>query len=171
MKKERLHKIIFLSSFIISLLANTLPLFIFRARIRISICTLAGGVILLFMSLFGLYACISKEDGYFFLSKYGNVGHRFWRYNRPTSSYMEAFWIKAAIYFFAVPFHLPIMFFSTKEIHSLWSFLLLLIPQFVLIGMNVRKDLHKAKEKKALKKEQDKERIEQERREELGKWK
>ena len=115
----------------------------------------------------GLVACLSKDANFFYLFRKYNHS-RFWRYNKPTTDDMKEFWLKATIFFAPLPFYIPIALFSTKEIDSLWCLLLLFLPQFAFVGMEIHKMLREIKEQKLRRERLERERIEQERREELG---
>ena len=72
------------------------------------------------------------------------------------------------VFFLPIPFYIPVIFFVSGAPQMLLDLLLLFAPQFVFIAWGVRntlKDVKAAKERAAA---LEKERIEQERREELG---
>ena len=117
----------------------------------------------------GIVAYSQKDEKRFFASKY--YTGRFYRYNRPTQQQLKDFYIKAILYFAILPFYLPLAVFSSKDVHSLWSLLLLFIHIFAIAGVDIRKTMIERKEQKTKEALLEKEREEQEKREELGYWK
>ena len=175
MKKEFFSKKTFWCAFLISLLLNLLILYIFREKARKSDPSLFALIVLIFVSFKGVVAYVCKDAGAFIYIRARDIGKRFWRYNKPTAEDIKDFWMAATVYFFVIPFYLPVIFFSTASVHLQWCLLLLLIPPLVYAGYGMRTLLHMAKhavkEEKLKQKKQEQERIEQERREELGNWK
>ncbi|MBQ5649912.1 MAG: hypothetical protein IIV03_07225, partial [Clostridia bacterium] len=103
----------------------------------------------------------------FFLNK-RHFTSKFYRYNRPTNKQLNEFYFNATIYFAAIPFYLPIAAFSKSIIQALWCLVLLLAPQFVFVGIEIRQMLLDQKEHKIKEDLQQKEKQEQEKREEMG---
>ena len=145
-------------------------LFIFHQKAKITWFSSYSLFFLAVVLIYGIMAYASKDaDKFVFQTRHHP--DRFWRYNKPTAAEMQEFWLRATIYFAPVPFYIPVIFFSTKVEHCLWSILLSSVPQFVFVGMGISKMLHDVKEEKKRQKQLEKERIEQEKKEELGRWK
>ena len=70
-----------------------------------------------------------------------------------------------------IPFYIPQIFFASNYLQTLWALLTFFIPQIVFIIMGVTDILKDVKEYKAKTEQLEKERLLQEQREELGKWK
>ncbi len=169
MKQNLSVRTIFLSSTISLFIFNIVGIFIFRNNIRLSVNSLVATVLFIILCLRGIFACIEKNDQLFLLSK-RYVG-KFYKYNRPTQQQLKNFYIKATIYFAVLPFYLPLAVFSSKNVHSLWCLLLLFVPQFAIVGIEIRKMMIERKERKKEEAILEKEKEEQEKREELGYWK
>ena len=86
-------------------------------------------------------------------------------------SYTKRFFIMLKIYCLVIPFYIPQIFFASNYLQTLWALLTFFIPQIVFIIMGVTDVLKDVKEYKAKTKQLEKERLLQEQREELGKWK
>lgn len=86
-------------------------------------------------------------------------------------SYTKRFFIMLKIYCLVIPFYIPQIFFASNYLQTLWALLTFFIPQIVFIIMGVTDILKDVKEYKAKTKQLEKERLLQEQREELGKWK
>lgn len=86
-------------------------------------------------------------------------------------SYTKRFFIMLKIYCLVIPFYIPQIFFASNYLQTLWALLTFFIPQIVFIIMGVTDILKDVKEYKARTEQLEKERLLQEQREELGKWK
>ena len=86
-------------------------------------------------------------------------------------SYTKRFFIMLKIYCLVIPFYIPQIFFASNYLQTLWALLTFFIPQIVFIIMGVTDVLKDVKEYKAKTEQLEKERLFQEQREELGKWK
>lgn len=86
-------------------------------------------------------------------------------------SYTKRFFIMLKIYCLVIPFYIPQIFFASNYLQMLWALLTFFIPQIVFIIMGVTDVLKDVKEYKAKTEQLEKERLLQEQREELGKWK
>lgn len=86
-------------------------------------------------------------------------------------SYTKRFFIMLKIYCLVIPFYIPQIFFASNYLQTLWALLTFFIPQIVFIIMGVTDILKDVKEHKAKTEQLEKERLLQEQREELGKWK
>ena len=169
MKQKPNIKTIFWGSTAFFFIFNIVGTIIFKNNVRLSINTLVATLIFIVLLIQGIVAYSQKDEKRFFASKY--YTGRFYRYNRPTQQQLKDFYIKATIYFAVLPFYLPLAVFSSKNSHSLWCLLLLFVPQFAIIGIEIRKMMLEKKERKTKATLLEKEREEQEKREELGYWK
>lgn len=86
-------------------------------------------------------------------------------------SYTKRFFIMLKIYCLVIPFYIPQIFFASNYLQTLWALLTFFIPQIVFIIMGMTDVLKDVKEYKAKTEQLEKERLLQEQREELGKWK
>ena len=169
MKQNLNIKTIFWSSTLFFFVFNIVGIIIFRKNATLSINSLLVTVLFILLLIQGIVAYSQKDEMRFFASK--NYTGRFYRYNRPTQQQLKDFYIKATIYFALLPFYLPLAVFSSKDVHSLWSLLLLFIHVFAIVGIDIRKMMIERKERKTKEALLEKEKEEQEKREELGYWK
>lgn len=86
-------------------------------------------------------------------------------------SYVNRFFFMLKVYCLAIPFYIPQIFLTSSYFESLWALVVFFFPQIVYVIMEIADTLKDVKEDKAKKEQLDKERLAQERREELGKWK
>ncbi len=75
------------------------------------------------------------------------------------------------VYLVAIPFYIPIIFFASSWWETLWALAVFLFPQATYIVHGIYQTIQDVKESKRKQAQLEKERIEQERREELGHWK
>ena len=148
---------------------NIISILIFKDNIRTSANTLVASLIFIMMLARGLAALMEKNEDLFFKNRY--MTRRFHRYHWLTKEQFNSFYVTATIYFGVLPFYLPLAVFSSKNVHTLWCLLLLALPALISIGIlipGLRRDIKEVKRaEEALKKEKE----EQKRREELGRWK
>ena len=85
--------------------------------------------------------------------------------------YIKRFYIMLKIYCLAIPFFIPQIFLTSTYFESLWALCTYFSPQVVYVIMGIINTLKEVKEDKAKKEQLEKERLLQEQREELGKWK
>ena len=168
MKKVTM-KTVFWSSTTFFFLINVIGIIIFKDKFRLTQNTLIASVIFACVLFRGVLACLTKDKRLFFLDK-RHFTSKFYRYNRPTNKQLNEFYFNATIYFAAIPFYLPIAAFSKSIIQALWCLVLLLAPQFVFVGIEIRQMLLDQKEHKIKEDLQQKEKQEQEKREEMGYW-
>ncbi len=169
MKKINM-KTVFLCSTAIFFVLNIVGIVIFRNNINLSTSSFfAAPLIFIFLLIRGIMACAEKNDRLLLLNKH--YVSKFYRYNRPTEQQLKDFYLKATIYFAVLPFYLPVALFSSKNTDSLWCLLLLFIPQFAIVGIEFAKMMLERKEMKLKEELWEKEKQEQEKREELGRWK
>lgn len=169
MKQKLNIKTIFWSSTAFFFILNILGIIIFRNNARLSINSFGATLIFILLFIQGIVAYSRKDDRLLFVGKH--YTGRFYRYNQPTQQQLKDFYIQATIYFAILPFYLPLAVFSSKDVHSLWSLLLLFIHIFAIAGVDIRKAMIERKERKIKEALLEKEKEEQEKREELGYWK
>lgn len=170
MKRNINMRTVFWCSTIFLFAFNIIGILIFKDNIRTSANTLVASLIFIMMLARGLAALMEKNEDLFFKSNY-YMTRRFHRYHWLTKEQFNSFYVTATIYFGVLPFYLPLAAFSSKNVHTLWCLLLLALPALISIGIlipGLRRDIKEVKRaEEALKKEKE----EQKRREELGRWK
>ena len=91
--------------------------------------------------------------------------------NTFTDEYEIEFRWMLLVYCATIPFYIPVIFFASGLLQTLWSLLILLVPQIVFTIHTIYKTVQYIKKEKLRQAQLENERIEQERREELGHWK
>ena len=86
-------------------------------------------------------------------------------------TYIKRFFLMLKIYCLPIPFFIPQIFLTSTYFESLWALFTFFSPQVVYVIMGIVNTLKEVKEDKAKKEQLEKERLLQEQREELGKWK
>lgn len=158
------------------LAGNLLALFLFREQARFTAYSLIPTITAALVTVSGILAIPLRHKENFLVFRYRR-STLFWIFfsafaeddpRTYTEEYERTFRRRLLVFFLPIPFYIPVIFFVSGVPQMLLDLLLLFAPQFVFIAWGVRntlKDVKAAKEKAA---ELEKERIEQERREELG---
>ena len=168
-------KPIFFCSILASFLFNVILLFIFHDHIRFSLVSLIPLFILLAELYRGIYAFIFRNRGNYLhtyrLSLFS--GAFFGRDNPFTEAQRKEFFWQFLIFGIAFPFYIPCVFFSANFVEpSLITVMVLFIG--IRVGCAVYKMVElsqSAKQKRIVEKKQEKERVEQEKRESMGYFK
>ena len=164
MKRSRLSYGTILATTASLLLLNIIFVLIFRKNISISTYSLPPIALGVLVLINGVLACILKHKGNFLVIR-KHRGMLFYLKDRTlTDSYEKEFRMMLLIYCAAIPFYIPIICFASNWADTLWTLLVFIVPQGIFIAHEIRKTIQDVK----IQKEREKERIEQERREELG---
>ncbi|MBQ3507938.1 MAG: hypothetical protein IJA91_05245 [Clostridia bacterium] len=155
------------------LLLNVIPVLALPDKAALTRYSYPPGILLIVLTIYGLCAIIDKHKGNYFRleSSRGRSfsGNKSYTY---TEAYEREFRWSLLIYFGAMPFYLSLVFFARSfPLSAGLSLALLLVSQLILMIPSVQRSIQDAKERKQILAERERERIEQERREELGKWK
>ena len=100
----------------------------------------------------------------------GGQKGNYWKEIRPEArekGYPKKFFVEFIIFWSAIPFYIPCIFFSYKNSHTLWSILLLTAPQLI---MGAYEYITLSKEARIAVSQKEKELKEQQQREELGRY-
>jgi hypothetical protein len=164
-------RLIFLLCFSVSLLMNIIPLFVFKEKAAFNDYSLYPLVFMIVMSIQGLVDC----------SKLFRIGFRRRPHSFPGVSRLfgksseeeneRAFFWQSIVYWVAIPFYLPCIFFSTKFEHLPWTLLVFFAPQIIYISYFLIYILIDAKKDKRTKQTHEQELKEQQKREEMGRFK
>ena len=164
---------IFICIFAISLLINVIPLLIFRDKAAVSINSLLPILTIICMSFNGVRAFLYRHIGnYLELDR-----HRLWTYiyfseekdYTYTEEYEREFFWQFCLYWFAVPFYIPCIYFVSGPLGSLlWTACVTFTPQLVYFIYDIANAIKAEKEYQIRKKKQEQELKEQMLREELG---
>ena len=86
-------------------------------------------------------------------------------------AYTKRFFRGLHLYLAAIPFQLPFIFFVGDDpLPMLLSLLVFIVPDGIFLSKGIRETLQEARERKEARARQEKELLEQQRREEEGKW-
>lgn len=155
----------------ILLLVNIVPIFIFSEQAKITMYSYYSINIMAVVILNGICACIYKHCGnYFIISKQSFLFRSTQSYTF-TDAYEKEFRWMLLVYFAAIPFYIPVIFFARNTPHLLWSVLIFALPQAIYFFHCIFEISKDVKEEKMQRAKRQKEREEQEKREELGYWK
>lgn len=162
---------------IITVLIGALPIVIFADKIGITKFSIPAICLLAFHILYGIAAFILRHKGNYLRFNHLLIRH-FWfivfepnKDNTYTEEYTQQFYRMMAIYFIVIPMYIPCIFLTSTAAAMPIALVVFLIPQTLFISSEIRNlfsDIKLAKQKKSQEYE---EKIEQERREEMGRWK
>lgn len=155
------------------LIINMFIVWIYKDNARVSIFSLPS---LLLMSIMIIHAIVS------YVLRYKGNYLPFRSFGRPNpfttdkdytfnELYINRFFIMLKIYCLSIPFYIPQIFLTSSYMESLWALIVFFFPQFVYVIVGIVDTLKDVKESKVKTEQLEKERLAQERREELGKWK
>ena len=157
---------------LVLLLLNAIPVLLFWDRTALANHSLLPIMFMGLNLLHGLTACLRKHKGnYLVFRKAGRLplsGNRDYTY---TETYERKFRWMLAVYFGAIPFYIPVIFFAPDIPQALWMLPVLFVPQMVFMTHGIYETVQDAKEAKRMRERQEREKQEQEAREEMGRWK
>ena len=174
MKKSVIKTIAIVLLFCFLVLINVLPVFVFRGKAALTDYSTYPIIFAVLVTIHGIMAFFFRHKGNFLVvGRYGGLFRTFepnvdYTY---TEEYLKEFYRMLFIHFAVIPFHIPVIFFSTRTVHSLWSALIVSVPNMIYVVLEISKILHDVREQKQKELQQEKELREQEKREELGRWK
>lgn len=165
--KKRIIAILLL----VSVLLNVAICLVFQDVAAVTAYSLPAAAVMLLVALNGISACIFKHKGNFFvLSRYNNPFVRDRAYTF-TPEYEKEFSLSFFIYFAAIPFYLPLIFFTANWPQTLWVLVVLAIPQIIFAIQGAIETINNAKADKQKKQQLHQELLAQKQREEMGRWK
>ena len=154
------------------LIINLIPVIYFRKSFVLSQYALPPIIVMSLVIVNGILSCVFKHKGNFLIIR----KHHSFIFSSDkdytfAEEYERNFRRMLLVYCTAIPFYLPVAFFASNWSQTLWTLLVLLVPQAIFIIHNIYETIHDVKKEKILQERLRKEKIEQERREELGHWK
>ena len=176
MKRKR-YILYYVIAFSVLLSLNILSVVIFRKHAAITKYSIPAIVLMVFAILYGFAACILKRTGNFLRYNYHFLKYFIFYCFREekeitfTVDYEERFYKMLAIYFIVIPFYIPCIFFSSTAATMPIAVIVFLVPQIIFVAWEI---LDKARDVKYRKQEAmrvEQELQEQQRREEMGRWK
>ena len=163
---------IFICIFAVSLLINVIPLLIFKDKAAISIYSLFAVFVILVVSCIGISVYSQRYEGnylYYPRPKYvppKDDDHVF------TEEYQNEFFWQFCVYWFAIPFYIPCVFFVSEPWGSiLWPMCVFFAPYLVYFIYHISKMIRSEKKYQIRKQRHEQELKEQMLREELGRFK
>lgn len=177
-KYRKINAIIIVAVFIVSIL----PMLLLWNRLQVTKYSIPAICFLVFHLLYGLTAYIFQHKGNFLrLNLYFLRQMDFFLFCKEnkeytfTKEYEQEFNRMLAIYYSVVPMYVPCIFLSATPTVMVVPLVVFAIPQVYLLIKEKREDAAYIKERIRMKKQMDdvleQQRIEQERRESMGKWK
>lgn len=158
---------------LIVLALNILAVVIFAKNASLSAYSIAPAGAMAVMIANGIFACIFKNKGNYLVLRRRRGFGMFSEDKEYTFSdeYEREFRIMLLVYCAAIPFYIPLIFFPNGMSAAFLTMLVLSLPQVIFIIFSVKKTVDEAKARKQRDEQLERERAEQERREELGRWK
>ncbi len=155
----------------ILLLGNIIPVLVLREQAQLTIYSLPPAVIAAGVLLNGLMAILFKHTANYL--SFGTPRKLFFTDNPRTHTpeYERKFRWMALIYFGAITFYIPILYFAESHPQAIsLSLIPLFLPQVIYIIHGIYESIQDVKTAKAAEEREARERREQEQREELGIW-
>lgn len=163
------------------LFLNILSVIIFRNHAQITKYSIPAIALMVFAILYGLAACIFKRTGNFLRYNYRFLKYFIFNFFEPekeftfTVDYEDRFNKMLAIYFIVIPFYIPCIFFSSTAATMPIAVIVFLVPQIIFVAWDIfdrtQYVKYNVKYKKQEAKRLEEELKEQQRREEMGRWK
>ena len=171
MKKRK----IFICIFSAAVLINVVPLLIFKDKAALSNYWYYQAILMILVSIKGVLAFFLRHKGNCLGDYRRPVTARFFSEDKDytfTEEYEKEFFWQFCIYWFAIPFYIPCIFFVSGPWGSiLWTMCVFFGPLLVYIIYGISCTLKDVKEYRTIQKNRDQELKEQERREEMGRFK
>ena len=170
MKKKPLLYFIVYS---LALAVNILIVFCNKTNINVSRFSLPAIILMFFMIIHAMLSYVLRHKGNFLpFRRFGHPNPFITDKDYTVEElYMKRFFFMLKIYCLVIPFYIPQIFLTSTYFESLWALVAFLTPQVVYVIMGIVDTLKDVKEYKAKREQLEKERLSQEQREELGKWK
>ena len=167
-------RIVVICFFLLSLVINIIPLFVFKDKVTFSVLSIYPVAFMIAMSAYGIWC-------YFFRHKKNYLSFGSTREHEImfgpdrevtfTKEYIRKFYWQFIVYWVAIPFYIPCIFFSTEVIHLLWILGVLFVPQVVYLADIIVGLPNHLKQNRDYREKRKQELEEQKKREELGYFK
>lgn len=167
------RKLIFCAAFAVTALINILPVVIFKEKAAVSQYSYVSVIVMAIAIAYAISCYIFRHKGNF-LPFYESRHVSIFSYNKDytfTEEYAKKFYWQFFVFCLSIPFYIPCIFFASKDIHMLWGLFVFSVPQIVYITYGACGIVKKFKGIQSDKRRQEQERIEQEKREEMGRFK
>ncbi len=176
MKRKR-YILYYAIAFSVLLLLNILSVVIFRKHAEITKYSIPAIALMVFAILYGLAACIFKRTGNFLRYDYRFLKYFIFNFFEPekeftfTVDYEDRFNKMLAIYYIVIPFYIPCIFFSSTAATMPIAVIVFLVPQIIFVAWDIFDRVQYVKYKKQEARRLEEELKQQQRREEMGRWK
>ena len=171
MKKR--EKIITLSIlYALLLIVNVIPVIVNREEAQITKYSVPAIMLMLFVIINGVFSYFLRHKGnYLMFRKYKPNEFASDKDYTYSEEYLKRFFGMLEIYCAAIPFYIPLIFLTTRNIQTLLTLLVFATPQIIFIIQGISHTAKEFKQAEIRKKQNEEELKEQERREEQGYWK
>ncbi len=154
------------------LIANVIPVIIFRDKIKIEAFSIWSILVAIGHIWTGIIACALKHKGNYFelrISSYSFfTSDKNYTY---TPEYEREFRASMLVFFAVIPFYIPVICFTSGYSQLGWTFLVFFVPQLIFVVNGMLQTLGDVKKEKLRQAQLEKQRLDQEKSEELGRRK
>ena len=148
---------------------NIIPLFVFKEKAAFNNHSYLPLIIMIIMSIVGVYEYSDRSGDSPIITKYHFIPGMSRLFGESSEEEDErAFFWQFTVYYAAIPFYIPCIFFCTNIQSKLWTLLVSIAPLIIYISYFLIVILIDAKKDKRIKQKHKQELKEQERCEELG---
>ena len=167
-------RIVVICFFLFSLVINIIPLFVFKDKVGFSFVSIFSALAMIGIVMNGIQSYLLRHKTNYI--SFGTIRGITTMYGPDreitfTEEYSREFYWQFVLYWFAVPFYIPCIFFAAELVHFLWTVCVVFVPQTAYLINDVVKGLRERKERRKEKQKREQELEEQRKREELGYFK
>ena len=167
-------RIVVICFFLFSLLINIIPLFVFKDKVGFSFVSIFSALAMIGIVMNGIQSYLFRHKTNYI--SFGTIRGITTMYGPDrevtfTKEYIRKFYWQFIVYWVAIPFYIPCIFFSTEVIHLLWILGVLFVPQVVYLADIIVGLPNHLKENRDYREKREQELEEQKKREELGYFK
>ena len=167
-------RIVVICFFLFSLLINIIPLFVLKDKVAFSNVSIYPVSAMIVVSIYGIDCYIGRHKKNYL--SFGSTKERSIRFGPDrevtfTKEYARKFYWQFIVYWVAIPFYIPCVFFSTEAVHLVWTLCVIFVPQVVYLADIIVGLPNHLKENRDYREKREQELEEQKKREELGYFK
>lgn len=166
-------KLLYLIVFFAVLIANVLIVLFQINKASVSLFSVLPILLMLGMTIHAIYAYLLRHKGNYLYKRVHGIINPFGpdKDYTFTDEYSDRFFFMLKIHCIVIPFYIPMIFLTEGYVQLLWIFVPAIFRESAYLAMGISETVKDIKEEKERNDQLEKERLEQERREELGKWK
>lgn len=167
-----MRKFFIVSIYILLFALNLTPVIVFNSQADFLPFSIPALILMVLVIVNGIVAYIFRHKGNFlyFRKIHPNIFSTDKEYTL-TSEYSRKFKFMLEVYAAAIPFYIPLIFFTSSWKESLWVLPVFLIPQIIFVIQDIIETIKNQKQHKIKMQQQEEELRKQQQREELGHWK